>query len=81
MNVFDEIEYKRKILKLQQDYETGIILEEELSKNQKEELINLYNDQINNLEEEINRSNVTLKLYKDTISKKIDKIKRSTYGI
>lgn len=81
MNVFDEIEYKRKILKLQQDYETGIILEEELSKNQKEELINLYNDQINNLEEEINRSNVTLKLYKDTISKKIDKIKRSNYGI
>lgn len=77
MSIFDEFEEKNRLLKLQKDYENGIILEEELTKKQKEELMNLYNEQIRNLEDEIARSKVTLKMYKNKISKKMEKLKKN----
>ena len=77
MSILDEFEEKNRLLKLQKDYENGIILEEELTKKQKEELMNLYNEQIRNLEDEIARSKVTLKMYKNKISKKMEKLKKN----
>lgn len=76
MNIFDEFEEKKRLLELQKEYEEGIIIEEELSEKQKEELIGFYNNQIKYLEEEITRSKVTFNMLKNTISKKINKLKK-----
>ena len=76
MSIFEEFEEKNKILKLQKDYEKGIIKEENLSEKEKNELFLLYNEQIKELEEEIERSKITLKMYKNSISKKMDKLKK-----
>lgn len=78
MSIFEEFEEKNKVLKLQKDYEDGKILEEELTEEQKDQLMELYNEQIKELEDEIERSKVTLKLYKKSISEKMDKLKKNS---
>ena len=77
MSIFEEFEEKNKVLKLQKDYETGKILEEELTTEQKEKLLKLYNEQIKEFEEEIARTKVALKMYKKSISEKMDKLKKN----
>lgn len=57
---------KRKILlQLQNDFELGLILESDLTKNQIQELEKLYDEQINELDRKINKKKKIL----------IDKIK------
>ena len=80
MSIFNEFEEKNRILKLQNDYENGIIKEDELSEEQKEELMNLYNEQIRNLEEEILRDKVELKMYKQKIKNKMEMLKKKNMG-
>ena len=77
MSIIEEFEEKNKVLKLQKDYETGKILEEELTTEQKEKLLKLYNEQIKEFEEEIARTKVALKMYKKSISEKMDKLKKN----
>ena len=74
-NIIDELEDKRKIIKLQQKYEAGKIKEEELSEVQKKELLNLYQEQISTLEGNIILYKRKLKLYKKKISEKMEKMK------
>lgn len=80
MSIFNEFEEKNRLLKLQNDYENGIIKEDELSEEQKEELMNLYNEQIRNLEEEILRDKVELKMYKQKIKNKMELVKKKNMG-
>ena len=80
MSIFNEFEEKNRLLKLQNDYENGIIKEDELSEEQKEELMNLYNEQIRNLEEEILRDKVELKMYKQKIKNKMEMLKKKNMG-
>lgn len=77
MSIFEEFEEKNRLLKLQKDYENGVIKEQDLSEIQKNELFQLYNEQIKDLEEEIERSKITLKMYKNKISKKMEKMKKN----
>ena len=80
MSIFNEFEEKNRILKLQNDYENGIIKDNELSEEQKEELMNLYDEQIKNLEEEILRDKVELKMYKQKIKNKMEMLKKKNMG-
>ena len=76
LSIFEEFEEKNRVLKLQNAYENGIIKEQDLSEIEKQELFQLYNEQINDLQEEIERSKVELKMYKNIISKKMERIKK-----
>lgn len=80
VSIFDDFEEKNRLLKLQKDYESGIIKEEELSEQQKQQLMELYNEQIKNLEEEINRTKVEMKMYKHKIKNKIEMLKKKKMG-
>lgn len=57
----EENEKRRKLLNLQQKYEKGEILEDELSEEQKEELEKLYDEQIQKLDEKIKEKKYELK--------------------
>ena len=76
MSIFDEFEEKNKLLKLQKDYENGIIREEDLSEKQKSELMKLYKEQISNLEEEAIRCQKKLEMYKSKIIEKRKKLNK-----
>lgn len=66
-NTLDEIKRKREVFSLQEKYEMGNILEKDMDKNEKEELIKLYKEQIKTLEENINIYQKGLEEYKNKI--------------
>lgn len=74
MNIIDEIKEKNKLLQLQRDYESGKILEEQLTEQQKEKLVLLYKEQIKTINENIEVYNKKLDYYKDEIIKKRKKL-------
>lgn len=63
----EELNYKKDIFELQQKYEKGIILEEDMTDKEKEELLNLYNEQIINLKNNIIAKKKELGGYKEKI--------------
>lgn len=69
-NMIDELHKENKIMKIQRDYENGKITENELSENDRQELLNLYEKQIVNLEENIATYNKILNVYKEKIISK-----------
>ncbi len=66
---------KNKILELQANYEAGLISEQDLSKEQKDELIALYKEQIKILEEKNILYTQTLENYKNKIIEKRKQLK------
>lgn len=69
-NILDELKRQNKFIQLQEKYEKGNIKEEELSEDEKEELLNLYKKQIKNLEQNVNKYQKELENYKCKIIKK-----------
>lgn len=63
----EELNYKKDIFELQQKYEKGLILEEDMTDNEKEELLNLYNEQIASLKHNISTKKKELDEYKEKI--------------
>ena len=57
----------KKLLELQRFFEEGIIKEEDLSEEQKSSLMELYKQQINELQTNIDKNKKDLKLYKEKI--------------
>lgn len=66
-NFITDLKEKREILTLQEQFETGKILEENISADQKNYLINLYKEQIKTLEENLNIYKNKLETYKTKI--------------
>lgn len=66
-NLIKELEEKRKIIDIQNKYESNIIREEELSEEEKEKLIALYKEQIETLESNILNYQQNLKIYRNKI--------------
>lgn len=65
--LLEELEEQRKILELQRKYESGIVQEENLTEEEKEKLIALFNQQIEILERNIENYKKTLRYYRDKI--------------
>lgn len=74
-NFITDLKEKREILTLQEQFETGKILEENISDDQKNHLINLYKEQIKTLEENLNMYKNKLETYKTKIIEAKKKIK------
>lgn len=70
LNSLDELRIENKLLKLQKDYENGIIKEEEIEENEKKDLLKLYEKQIKSLEIDINNYEKILDDYKTKIIKR-----------
>ena len=68
-NIFEEFEKEKELLELQKKYEDGIILEQELTEEEKNLLINLYKQQIEILNNNINTYKKRLNDYKEKILK------------
>lgn len=66
-NLIKELEEKRKIIELQNKFESNIIKEEELSEEEKEKLTDLYKEQIETLEKNILNYQQNLRVYKNKI--------------
>lgn len=66
-NLLEELEEQRKNLELQRKYESGIVQEENLTEEEKEKLIALFNQQIEILERNIENYKKTLRYYRDKI--------------
>ena len=73
-NTIDALRKEQKLVELQEKYEHGIILEEDLSDNEKEQLTNLYEKQIKTLEENVSIYKQDLELYKNKIIKVRNKL-------
>lgn len=73
-NTIYELKKENEILSIQREYEKGIIKEESLTNNEKEELIALYKKQIKTLEENIINQKNKLISYKINIRKKLNNI-------
>ena len=58
---------KQEVIQLQQQYESGLIYENDLTDSQKEKLITLYKEQINNLEKRVIENKKILNNYKTKI--------------
>lgn len=69
-----ELRKENQLRQLQRKYEDGEIQEEELTKEQKEELLLLYKQEIANLEAQITDCQETLKGYKAKILEKRKKV-------
>ncbi len=67
-NVIEELKDKQKIIELQQQYEAGYILEQDLSNLQIEKLTLLYKEQIKNLKDTVEKNETILENYKDRIT-------------
>lgn len=65
--LLEELEEQRKILEMQRKYESGIVQEENLTEEEKEKLIALFNQQIEILERNIENYKKTLRYYRDKI--------------
>ncbi len=66
-NIINEFEEKRKITELQKDYETNVIREEDLTEKEKEDLVKLYKEQIDTIENNIQTELKELEFYKQKI--------------
>ncbi len=67
INIIDELGIKQEVIQLQQQYESGLIYENDLTDSQKEKLITLYKEQINNLEKRVIENKKILNNYKTKI--------------
>ena len=65
--MIDNIRKYNKLLELQKCFENGSVKEENLSEEEKSTLIDLYKQQIEDLQRDIDNSNNVLKLYKQKI--------------
>ena len=75
-NILNEYKEKRKIIELQKEYETNVIKEEDLTQTEKEDLIALYKEQIETIENNIQTGLKELDFYKQKIlvsKKKLEK--------
>lgn len=67
-NIFiKKIEDDRKLLNMQKSFESGELKETDLTEEEKEELMKLYNEQIKDLKQEIENYNKVLNSYKEKI--------------
>lgn len=67
--VKQKTEERKEILELQHAYESGKILEKDLSKNQKQDLRKLYDEQISDLENMIANKKIELNRKQDLVRK------------
>lgn len=67
-NFINEFEHSRKILSLQKDFEVGIVKEEDLTEEEKSNLMNLYRKQIEDLNKDISSYQRALKMYDEKIA-------------
>ena len=73
-NKIKQLSNEYKIMQLQKDYESGIIKEEDLSDDEKDNLMELYKKQIETLEIELAMKRQELLSYKEKILKAIKKV-------
>lgn len=66
-NIINEFEQKRKITELQKRYESDVIREEDLTESEKENLVKLYKEQIDTIENNIQTGLKELDFYKHKI--------------
>ena len=66
-NIINELEEKRKITELQKNYETNVIREEDLTEKEKADLVKLYKEQIDTIENNIQTGLKELEFYKQKI--------------
>lgn len=76
-NSISILEQKQKILELQKKYENNLIKEDELTETEKESLVNLYKEQINTINNNIQTESKELDLYKQKIIIAREKLKNS----
>lgn len=65
--LIDELQKNRKLLNIQQRFENGTIQEENLTEEEKNDLIKLYYQQINDLDKDIQNYKRTLEFYNEKI--------------
>lgn len=75
-NLIQEFNKKKELLKLQENFEAGNIKEEEMSKEEKYELVKLYKEQIKNIETNIKYYNIEIQGYKKNILIEKEKLKK-----
>ena len=63
----NKMKENRNLLNLQRHFENGEVKEDELTEQQKEELLNLYNNQISELQQDIKNYEKVLNSYKEKI--------------
>lgn len=73
MQTIEEMKRKNKIINLQQKYEKGQIKEEDLTNQEKSELIELYEEQIETAKQNIEEEKRKLESYKQQLLKKLNK--------
>ena len=66
-NVINEFKQERKIAELQKKYENNVIREEDLTETEKENLVKLYKEQIDTIENNIQTELTKLDFYKQKI--------------
>lgn len=66
-NVINEFKQERKIAELQKKYENNVIIEEDLTETEKENLVKLYKEQIDTIENNIQTELTKLDFYKQKI--------------
>lgn len=62
-----------RILKLQEDYKNGLIEEDEISKEDYEKLLDLYDEQNKKINEEIERDKIQIRKMLEELKKKSNK--------
>lgn len=72
-NIFDSFEKDKDLLNIQEKFENGKLNEEDLTEQEKQELINLYKEQINDLKKNIDYYKTNL----ETCKNKIINLKKS----
>jgi len=73
----NKIKEDRKLFDMQKDFESGKLKEEDLAETEKENLIKLYNKQIDSLKQDIENYNRILKSYKEKILVAKNKLKNN----
>lgn len=66
-NVINEFKQERKMAELQEKYENNVIREEDLTETEKENLVKLYKEQIDTIENNIQTELTKLDFYKQKI--------------
>lgn len=76
-NILDGFEKDKDLLNIQEKFENGKLNEEDLSNEEKQELIKLYREQINDLEKNIDYYKTNLETCKNKIIKLKSKLENS----
>lgn len=76
-NTIDELKKENKIMAMQRDYEKGVIKKDELSENEKQELLSLYQKQVKCLEDNIECYKRIMEDYKNKIIEKRKKLQNT----